>query len=91
MFHLTVMNMNDQRWTTHSSHSTLEEAQSSFVALAQVFDASCEVPSEINNFSSVVLEDKIIQLVYSEKKADKTDYTNQVLIGKHNGAYVYRK
>ena len=83
MFHLTVMNMNDQRWTTHSSHSTLEEAQSSFVALAQVFDASCEVPSEISA--------ELRQLVYSEKKADKTDYTNQVLIGKHNGAYVYRK
>ena len=89
MFHLTVFNMNDKKWTTNSSHSTLEEAQKSFVSLAQDLDANCEIPSEINNFSSLVLEDKIIQLVYSEREADKTDYSKIVLRGIHNGAYVW--
>lgn len=89
MFHLTVFNMNDKKWTTKSSHSTLEEAQKSFVSLAQDLDANCEIPSEINNFSSLVLEDKIIQLVYSEKEADKTDYSKIELRGLHNGAYVW--
>jgi len=90
MFHLTVFNMNDKKWTTKSSHSTLEEAQKSFVSLAQDLDANCEIPSEINNFSNLVLEDKIIQLVYSEREADKTDYSKIELRGRHNGAYVWQ-